>query len=239
MTVLLTRPAEDSTVLAARLAAHGVETLVEPMLDIEYRRVPAPDLTGVQGLLITSASGIRAFGRVCERRTIPVWAVGPGSAREAQTLGFQTVEHAGGDVAALGALVRERLNPADGELLHVAGSHLAGDLAGTLENHGYVYRRVVMYEARQRRTLSTSCIEAVRDGTIDSVALYSPRTALSLVAAIRAAGLEPCCRNITAFCLSRAVAVEARAMDWRRIEISRTPDEDSLVSGVLQFVSTE
>ncbi len=78
MRVLVTRPEEDASALAAALAARGFDALVEPMLSV----APAPgvtpplDLDGVQALLFTSANGVRALARLTERRDLPAFTVG-------------------------------------------------------------------------------------------------------------------------------------------------------------------
>src|SRR4051812_16935975 len=102
------------------------------MLDIRNLDNVAIDLTNVQAVLFTSANGVRAFAAAERRRDIPAFAVGEATAAAARLAGFTTVDTAGGDVAALADLVRERLTPARGALLHAAGSAVAGDLSGVL-----------------------------------------------------------------------------------------------------------
>ncbi len=121
MRLLLTRPQEDSVALEAMLAERGHEAIVEPLLTIRPDLNAPLDLEGVAALLFTSANGARAFALRSHRRDLPVFAVGDASAQAARDLGFAKVESAGGDVAALGALVAHRHRPEDGALLHVAG----------------------------------------------------------------------------------------------------------------------
>ena len=87
MRVLLTRPRPDSEALAARLAAYGVDTLIEPLLTIVPAGKEEPNLAGVQALVVTSANGARALGRVRTRPdgpAFPVYAVGAASAAAAR-----------------------------------------------------------------------------------------------------------------------------------------------------------
>src|SRR5215208_5601256 len=77
---LVTRPRAEAEGLAAALAERGVAALVEPLLDIRYRSEWAPDLTGVQAVLCTSANGVRALARLCGERALPLFAVGEASA---------------------------------------------------------------------------------------------------------------------------------------------------------------
>ncbi|MEK9723834.1 MAG: uroporphyrinogen-III synthase, partial [Rhodospirillaceae bacterium] len=88
MHLLLTRPRSDSEALAATLAARGVATTVAPLLDIAIPDGPPLDLTGVQGLLMTSANGVRAFAAREARRDLLVFAVGEATGAEARAAGF-------------------------------------------------------------------------------------------------------------------------------------------------------
>lgn len=232
MHLLLTRPREDCEELAAALLGIGATTLLEPLLEIEYIDAPPPNTDGVQALLVTSANGVRAIGRLSPERGIAVYAVGDASARTATDLGFTNVESATGDVEALAALVRERLDPAAGALLHVAGSRLAGDLAASLEAAGFTYRRAVLYSAKKATELSGDAETAIRTGPLDGIVLYSPRTAVALVGLLRGAGLADKCKHLTAFCLSRAVAEEAGAIDWLNIVVAASPDQAALIETI-------
>jgi uroporphyrinogen-III synthase len=142
---LVTRPRAEAAGLAAALAERGVEAIVEPLLDINYRDMPAPNLSGVQAILCTSANGVRALARFSPERERPLFAVGNSTTARARAEGFVRVESAGGNVADLARLARERLRPDEGRLLHVAGTDIAGDLAGVLRADGFEVERAVLY----------------------------------------------------------------------------------------------
>lgn len=239
MRLMITRPREDAEPLARELAALGVDSLIEPLLVVEPTGTEAPDLHGVQGLLLTSANGVRAFAAVSGERRLPVYAVGDATAREARRVGFETVHSASGDVDALAALVIEKCLPGDGPLLHVAGSKVAGDLGGRLEQAGYAYRRACLYHAARAETLSAAGLTAIEEGRVDGVLLYSPRTADGFVNLIGKAGLEGAARRMTAFCLSEAVADRVRALAWARVAVAETPDQAALLDRVREFSRLE
>lgn len=232
MRILVTRPAEDGEAFAHDLRQRGIDALLDPLLAIEFLTGPSLALDGVQAVLVTSANGIRAFATRDPRRAIPVYAVGAASAACARSLGFDPVFSAAGDVTALAGLVQERLDPQAGAVLHVAGSRLAGDLAGALEKAGFAYRRAVLYEARTASALSLETAAALQAGTIDGVALFSPRTAKTFVALVRAAGLMDRLGAVTAFCLSAAVATAARSLSWRAVAVATRPDKDALLATI-------
>ncbi len=232
MRALLTRPRPESEALAARLARLGIEALVEPLLTIHEVADAKLDPTGVQALVVTSANGARALGRVAAgdavARALPVFAVGRTSAEAARAAGFALVESAEGDVAALAALLRARLDPADGALLHAAGSVTAGDLAGDLG--GFEVRRAVLYRAEPVAALSGPAQAALAAGDLDVVLLYSPRTAANFARLVTAAGLSDACRDLAALCLSPAVADALTGLDFRRVEVAPRPEEAALLA---------
>ena len=228
MRVLITRPRADAEAVARVLAARGIESLIEPLLEITNLPEAALDLDGVQAVLLTSANGARALALATARRDLTVLAVGPATAAAAGDAGFAQVATAAGDVDALGRLAAARLTPDDGPLVHVSGSAVAGDLAGNLTANRFTVRRAPLYEARPVAALSPAAVSALRGGAIDAVLLFSPRTAASFVrlaheSSVALAGLR-------ALCLSRAVADQAAVAPWRVIEVAATPDQDGLLA---------
>ncbi len=228
MRVLITRPLEDAKPLARELAKIGVDSLIEPLLTIEYLDDPPP-LAGVQALLMTSANGVRAFVRLGNERTLPLFAVGDATARTAAEWNFENIFSAGGDVAALAELVAAKCDPAGGELLHVAGSRVAGDLGGRLAGGGFKYRRAVLYAAKKSESISAEARNALRAGDIAGVVLYSPRTARTFGELVRTAGLNGALANIEAFCLSAAVADALSALAWRKLAVARHPEQAAII----------
>lgn len=233
MRLLITRPREDAEFLAQRLLGLGHQVVIEPLLDIRFLATAAADVErlqdGVQALLVTSANGLRAFAKCSPRRDLRVLAVGEASAQAARAAGFDDVESADGDVVALARLVMERLVPKDGALLHVAGTKVAGDLAGSLEKAGFDVRRAVLYEAVTASALSPAVRADIAAGKIDGVLMFSPRTAENFTGLIEQAALGQNCQQMTAYCLSEAVAEKARQVDWGRIAVAARADQQSLI----------
>ncbi len=239
---LLTRPRPDSKALAALLQKQGVSSLIEPVIEIlPLAGAKLPKLSDMQALLLTSTNGVRALvallGPPPEARHIPLLVVGSASANAAWKTGFTDVRTANGDVTALAALAREQLDPTAGPLLHIAGSKVAGDLAGELQRGGFEVRRQVLYEGRQSVALSPASHEALREGKINMVLFFSPRSAHAFVRLVRAAALESALAQSAAICLSANVAEAAEAVAWRRVRTARKPEQAALLEEVVQEVN--
>lgn len=234
MRVLLTRPRADSEPLAALLRDRGIETMIVPLLDIRFIDGPALELDDVQALLATSANGVRAFAKRSAERDLPVYAVGDATAREAAAAGFGMVHSAAGDVDALADLVCREARPEAGVLLHPAGTRVAGDLAGRLGNAGFTYRRAVLYGAETAVGLDTDVQAALRQGVMNGVLLYSPRTARTFVDLVEKAGLTAAAANLTAWCLSAAVADAVAPLAWQNVVTAARPDQDALLAALAE-----
>jgi uroporphyrinogen-III synthase len=232
MRILVTRPRDDAGRLADRLEARGHDVLIEPLFTIEPALDAPLDLDGVQALLMTSANGARAFAQQSPRRDLRVFAVGDATAETARALGFAEVESAGGDVGDLARLVRDRARPADGALLHAAGSAVAGDLAGQLGADGFEMRRAVLYRAEPVDALSAGTVAALRDGRVDVVLFFSPRTARTFVSLAKAAGVAGACADVAVAGLSPAVVEAASEISWAVREVAETPTEAAMLTAV-------
>lgn len=228
-TALVTRPREDAEGVSQELRQRGLDVIVTPLLDIHYLDAEV-DAGGVQGILATSANGVRALARLLPDRDLPVWAVGDATARMAREAGYHNVEAAGGDVHSLAALVKSRCNPESGAFLHAAGSVVAGDLAGDLGTAGFTVRRVVLYEAHTAQAVSAELAEALRGGGIGLALFFSPRTAATFVTLVRAAGLERTTATVTAYALSANVARELEALSWAAVRVAADPSQAALLA---------
>jgi uroporphyrinogen-III synthase len=144
-------------------------------------------------------------------RGLNVLTVGDATAHAAREAGFKAVRSAAGDVEALGALTVETLDPAGGPIVHIAGTHVAGDLAGDLARAGFTYERRVAFDSIAATTLP----EALA-GAVDIVLFHSARAAETYAAL----GAFDASRRI-AGCLSRNVAEAARLSPWKQIVVAR------------------
>ena len=168
----------------------GIDPIVSPVLDINFRARIDVDLTGTQAIVFTSANGVRAWGPRRPERDLPVFAVGDATADAARDIGFKKVFTAKGDVEALARLILRKVKPSDGDLLHVRGIHVAGDLGGALKPHGFRVHDAIGYGAVAVDTLGEEAIAAIVSGAPVSVLIHSARSAKTFLDLLRRATIS-------------------------------------------------
>ncbi|MBS0518523.1 MAG: uroporphyrinogen-III synthase [Proteobacteria bacterium] len=230
MRVLITRPEREATTLSQALGRRGHVPVIAPLFQLHFRRPPedfAAALAASQAILLTSANGARALAEATELRSKPILAVGDMTAATAEGLGFTSVTSASGDSAALAQLVRERLDPKGGPLLHVSGADVKGDLGP----QDFV-RRFALYEARQVETLPDSARAALEARALDVATFFSPRAAKAFVQLVVAAGLAEACRPITAVAISPAATAPLEALPFKATIAAARPTRQAVLDEI-------
>lgn len=234
MRIAVTRPEEDAGPLRAKLEAMGHEVVMAPLLTIAPRQdVEIPALPW-QAVAVTSANGIRALPAGHGLTPFLTLTVGPQSLKAATAAGF-TAEARGGDVNGLSAFIRQSFDPAKGPILYLSGAETSGDLEGQLKAAHFDCRRVVLYDAVQASSLGAA-EDVLRQGRLDAVLLYSPRSAKIWRTLVARAGLCDAARKPVHLCLSRNVATSLPEA-WAT-RIAARPEESAMMAMLEQMPRT-
>jgi uroporphyrinogen-III synthase len=232
MRLVVTRPRPESETLAETLRAAGHEPIIEPLLVIR----PKEDVTlprhGIDALVVTSANALQAIANrpeVGELARLPLYAVGPATARTARRLGFTKVIEGGGSATAMLPILISRLRPGT-TLLHLAGDVVAVDLATPLSRAGITLHTAIVYEASESRALGRPLVTAIRQSEVDGVILMSPRTARTFVRLTSDAGVATEARRLIHFCISANTASALDELAPAVLRIAAKPDLPSLLA---------
>ena len=230
MRLLITRPQEDAIAIAKILRAVGHAPIIAPLMAVQLREGPALTLEGVQAVLATSANGVRAIAQRTPRRDVPVYAVGPQTAESARSAGFKKVLSAEGDSNALVEFVGENADPAKGMLLHAAGAETAGRVKQALQAKGFTVETDVLYDAVPVTTLPENALDVLKDGTLQGVLLFSPRSAKTFANLVTEAKLVSACEKLEAYCISAATAAALSPLSFARVAVAGVPNQNAMIS---------
>lgn len=233
MHVLLTRPEADAAPMARRIEALGHRVSVAPLLEVEFEPPDAVDLTGVQALIATSRNALRAISGVADIdavRRLPLYVIGPGTAALARRFGFLDVLEGPGDGNGLASLMVSRLRPKAGLLVHLSGEALAFDLAEALAPLGFDVARHIVYRTVPAADLPEPVKTSLREGTLDTVILMSPRTAEAFLALAAQAGLLRQARSLAYICISEAVAARLAGLAPAAMHVALKPNAEEVLA---------
>jgi uroporphyrinogen-III synthase len=229
MRVLVTRPQPDALETANMLIARGHQPIVAPLVSVNYHDGPEIDLSGVQAILATSANGVRALSRRLVRRDLPVFAVGPKTARAATDAGFHRVKSADGDAEALAKAVASWTSPQQGQLVHASGVETEGKLAAALVACGFQVRTEFLYDVSAVVELPVIARDALSRGEVNGVLLFSPRSARIFAELISHAGLNDTASSLIGVCISRAAALNIASLNMHDVRVAKRPNQRSLL----------
>ena len=229
MRVLITRPNEDAARFAELVRARGHQALCASLLSVRLFDGPELTLEGVGAVVATSANGVRAFARRAVRRDLPLFAVGPQTAEAARLAGFGRIECADGDAATLAAAAANWIKPEDGVLLHAASADNEGRLKVLLAEEGFTVDVQVLYEVVAIQALPDKAREAIVNGPLDAVIVFSPRSAQALRDCIARAKLSAACKRMAAICISRGAAEALAPLKFREVAVAARPNQDALL----------
>jgi uroporphyrinogen-III synthase len=218
--LLITRPAPQAALTAARVAALGYQPVLAPLMTIVPLVWQLPAVQP-QTVLITSANALPALAESGLARSTPIYTVGAQTAAAIAAIGFSNVKSADGDSADLAALVSKETKPAAGLLLYLRGQDIAGDLQKRLQVSGYQIETRVVYRSDAAISLPIAVTAVLTQGEVLGALLYSPRSAAIFTK------LAPH-RKLRLYCLSQAVA-QAAGAGWTELIIAAHPDENSLL----------
>lgn len=237
MHLLLTRPEAQSREMQRLLTERGINSSIAPMIDVTLLPVTRDRFNGITGLVVTSRNAVRslaASGFLDKLDRIPVYAVGPGTERQARDAGFRTVITSSGTAEDLCALVSRRESAQTAHLSYVAGEDVAYDCATHLSKAGFQIGKVTAYRSSPAKVLPASVQSALQNGEIDGVVLMSPLAARTYARLIEESGLSPSLRSPRLFCLSQKVAAAVSASP-DRIEIAKQPNTEEMLALITRF----
>ncbi|MEQ1612470.1 MAG: uroporphyrinogen-III synthase [Hyphomicrobiaceae bacterium] len=209
MRLLVTRPEEDAVAFKAQLIAQGHQVTIEPLLSISTANTDEIDLDGAQAIIATSRNGLRALARtvhIDEARKLLVFAVGPGTASTARSLGFTSIIEGPSNAQQLIPLITEHAEVNSGPLVHLAGDSVKAGFVDELHRLGYFVAQPIVYTTEAAGRLGSATVASMRNKRIDGVILLSPRTAEVYAGLVQMHNLTVACAGIVHFCISAATA---------------------------------
>ena len=221
--VLILRPQPGADRTARRALAMGLSPIVAPLFTIKAVDWEAPDPSGFDALILTSANAPRQAGfGLKSLDALPCYAVGEATAAAAREAGLKLAGVGPGDSADLL------------EMIAAAGIRSALHLCGR-ENRlparpGLEIKSIIVYVADALEALPIDADRAIEAGAV--ILLHSPRAASRLAALI---GPRRAKAKVAAISQQ---AAEAGGPGWAAIEVASEPRDHALLEAAAKLCHT-
>ncbi len=183
-----------------------------------------------QAILLTSSNAAIYFSKRFNSKNIPVFVIGPTTAKTAQECGFKNVKIYGNTAEKLVFKIKNTLNPIDGEIIFAGGKDLSLNIPKILSKEGYAIRREILYSTFPSNKLTSRTYDELSGQKTTCVALLSPKGAHAFCKIAEKQLSKVVFKNLNAVCLSHRVAKSAIKGGMKNIFFASTPKAEELVS---------
>ena len=231
--VLVTRSAEQSGELMLALAAHGLDPVSVPAIEVVIVGLDGARGTRPDWIVVTSSNGARAVlqdaGDHSPTLRAARWAaIGRATAALLERSGVDVVFRPS---RSAGASLASELPIGPGDRVLVVRGDLADDeLVASLRARGASVDDVVAYRTLGAPASSRALLRRAAAGPIAAIVFTSGSTVRGLVALARTEALN--LASIPAVCIGPETAVAARAAGFEVAAVSAEPGAKALASAV-------
>lgn len=205
MTVLITRPRDDSEILASLLEKDGIDCFIEPMFHIKHLPFDFRDqgFGKVQGTIFTSRHAVSSMPDYAE---LPCFVVGKSTGRMATQRGFTNVVIADGNLEDLLAEVESKYKNDSGVLLYFRGEEATLDLTEFFKPKNINILSVIVYKTEETTTLSEALAAKILAYDIKTAIFSSDNTVKIFIKRLKELSLLEASNKIACFAISEKVA---------------------------------
>lgn len=222
MKILITRPINEATALAAKLEKLGHSTIIEPLMKIEILEASNfDDFIQYDAIIISSKNAIRAISKA--PKSLKLIIVGKESTKFAKSNGFINSTYGGANITEL----KKNLNNYH-NLLYLTGS----DITDNLNTIKAKITRQVVYRTEPIHTISANFLNFIKDPQAKIILFFSTITSQIFKNIINDHQLNSYCGNIIALTLSTKIAHNLRDIGFRKCYMAQEPNLNSIINSI-------
>ncbi|MDX1922350.1 MAG: uroporphyrinogen-III synthase [Alphaproteobacteria bacterium] len=227
--ILITRAIEHATATQKDVEALGADTLLAPLMDIQPVKGVEPISATTSALIITSRNALAGIKNLANIETIPMFIVGKETATLFKDAGFKHIVATAEQSADLPRLIKASVQPHAGALLHITSEHAHTEFYEPLLDAGFGIDQRLVYTADAIKQFDEATQAAIQHNKLSGVLFYSARTADIFNGLITAAGLQASTKQLSAFCLSNAVAAALDKAGWKSLFVAKSPTHQAMM----------
>jgi len=230
--IIIIRPQPDASRDVAWLARYHVPALAAPVMEPAPKAHTLPDSSRFQAILFTSryaVAGLAESAAITGWRSLPVYAVGRGTALAAKQAGFTHIVTGHGGGAGLVPLINRDLRPDAGGLFWPSAEVISYDMAAHLAPDGFTVQRMPVYAMPPSAGLDDAVAQRLATARSAAVVAMSARSLSLFSDMLGGAGLDAARKHISVIAASAAIAAAAPP-GWAKIFTAKAPRRSRLLA---------
>ena len=229
MHILLTRPLEDCYEMLLKFQSLGHEISHLPLINIEGLKYESLSYNDFKGIIFTSANAVNFFDMKTIDKKILCFCVGNATEKKAQSIGFQNVIAAEGNVENLKELILRNFDQKDGKMIYVSGETVSVNLDKELIKEGYDVERVINYKTTHNEKFDDSFVKELKLNMPDIVYVYSQNSASSFLKFIKLYQSENLWMDTNLMCIGEKTSSVLNEIKWKKIFLFNPGEEEFLL----------
>ena len=230
--IIIIRPEPDASRDVMWLDRYKVPAIGAPVMHAAPHRMDVPDPSSFQAIIFTSRHAVTAFVDVDKPAawlSMPVYAVGRGTAQAAKNSGYRSVITGHGGGGGLVPLILANLRPENGKLFWPAAQSISFDMTAQLAPYDFVVDRHTAYAMPMADNLSQHLLAPLTACQSAAVVAMSARSLSVFRRLLDAAGCASYRSKITVIAGSAGIAAAA-GPGWGGTLVARAPRRSRLLA---------
>jgi uroporphyrinogen-III synthase len=239
--ILITRPKNESLILAKELDSKNLKTYIEPLVSFDYYPKKI-NFNSKKKFVVSSLQAAHVLNINKDKyKDIIIngnfLVVGNKVYLKLKEIGVQKIiKHFKTSDHLLKYLLK--LKKTNLDITYLCGSIVNQDFINLLKYNKIKFQKKILYKILPIKQLTDRCFYLIKKNKIDAVLLYSTYTANLFIRLIKKHNLEPELERMHILCLSKRISLEFKNTSMEKnVLYSRSPDQESLISLVVKKCS--
>ena len=228
MTILLTRPIDDSILTSKILSKIGIETFILPFLELKQVNYQELRISKSDYIMFTSKNAANFFRFEKQFKNNSVLSVGSETKLILQRKGFQNIINADENLDKLLLLSKKKLKKGD-VIIHPTYKNSNLKIKNFFLGLGCKYFATKCYSSKMICRNNDKLILFMKKTKKSMIAFYSPLTARSFVNQIQKLDLIKFCEDKLFIAISNKVKEEINKLGELSIYVARKPNQKEMI----------
>tara|TARA_B100000963_G_scaffold290116_1_gene259874 strand:+ start:34 stop:762 length:729 start_codon:yes stop_codon:yes gene_type:complete len=228
VTILLTRPIDDSILTSRILSKIGIKTIIIPFLELKQFDYQELIISESDFIMFTSKNAANFFRFEKQFRNNSVFSVGSETKLILQKKGFRNIINADENLDKLLILSKKLLKKGD-VIIHPTYKNSSLKIKNFFLSLGCKYFAIKCYSSKMICRNNNKLILFMKNTKKSMIAFYSPLTARSFVNQIQKLDLIKFCEDKLFIVISKKVKEEINKLGELSIYIARRPNQKEMI----------